>query len=143
MTAEQDLNNKIKTTEIEIFVIKKVKEFRIAAKLSKRKLSLELGLNYNYVFQAESPDYDTKYNLNHLNEIAKILKCSAADFMPTPPVKQNTIEEFSRLHPKQKAKNEKMSQDNEKRGRKNREEKEKLKEEKAAAKAKAKAKKKK
>lgn len=68
------------------------------------------------MFQAESPDYDTKYNLNHLNEIAKILKCSAADFMPTPPVKQNTIEEFSRLHPKQKAKNEKMSQDNEKRG---------------------------
>ncbi|WP_292268804.1 XRE family transcriptional regulator [Butyricimonas sp.] len=119
MTAIQDTKNK--RTEIEIFVINKVKEFRIAAKLSKRKLSLELGLNYNYVFQAESPDYDTKYNLNHLNEIAKILKCSVADFMPTPHVKQNTIEEFLRLHPKQKAKNEKMSQDNEEKGRVKRE----------------------
>lgn len=121
MTATEDTSNKSKRTEIEIFVINKVKEYRIAAKLSKRKLSLELGLNYNYVFQAESPDHDTKYNLNHLNELAKILKCSTADFMPAPHVKQNTIEEFLRLHPKQKAKNEKMGQDNEVKGRVKRE----------------------
>ena len=84
MTAIQDTKNK--RTEIEIFVINKVKEFRIAAKLSKRKLSLELGLNYNYVFQAESPDYDTKYNLNHLNEIAKLLKCKLWDLIPEYPL---------------------------------------------------------
>lgn len=142
MAATQDTNNKNKRTEIEIFVINKVKEYRIAAKLSKRKLSLELGLNYNYVFQAESPKYDTKYNLNHLNELAKVLGCSVADFMPTPHVKQNTIEEFSRLHPEQKAKNEKMSQDNEEKGRIKREAKEKAKKEKAAMKKKATSKKK-
>ena len=142
MTATQENTEKKMNTEIELFVINKVKEFRIAAKLSKRKLSLELRLNHNYVARAESSKYDTKYNLNHLNELAKVLGCSVADFMPAPFVKQDTIEEYLEIHPKQKARNEKMIKDYEEKGRKEREAKEKAKKEKAAAKKKATSKKK-
>lgn len=121
MTATQENIEKKMNTEIEIFVINKVKEFRIAAKLSKRKLSLELRLNHNYVVRAENPKYDTKYNLNHLNELAKIFNCSIADFMPIPFVKRDTIDEYLEIHPKQKAKNEKMLKDYEEKGRVKRE----------------------
>ena len=142
MTAIQENAEKKMKTEIELFVINKVKEYRIAAKLSKRKLSLELRLNHNNVARAESSKYDTKYNLNHLNELAKILGCSVADFMPTPFVKQDTIEEYLEIHPKQKARNEKMVKEYEEQGRLKREAKEKAEKEKAAMKKKATSKKK-
>lgn len=135
MTATQ--GNTKKKTEIEFFVINKVKEYRIAAKMSQRELCTELRLSPTYVFRAESPKYSVKYNLNHLNELAKVLGCSVADFMPAPFVKQDTIEEYLEIHPKQKARNEKMMKDYEERGRVKREAKEK-----ATAKKKATSKKK-
>ncbi|WP_455510827.1 helix-turn-helix domain-containing protein [Butyricimonas paravirosa] len=139
MAAAQDKNKK---TEIEIFVINKVKEFREAAKLSKRKLSLELRLNHNYVNNVENPKSSAKYNLNQLNELAKIFKCTIADFIPSPYIKTDTIEEYMELHPKIKAKYEIMAKNYEEKERKKIEEKERKKKEKAAMKKKATSKKK-
>ena len=67
MTTKQENKGKIKNTEIELYVINKVKEYRIAAKMSQRKLCMELRLSPTYVFYAESPKYTVKYNLNQLN----------------------------------------------------------------------------
>ena len=142
MAAIQETSNKNKKTEIELFVINKVKELRVSAKLSKRKLSLELRLNHNYVNNVENPKSSAKYNLNQLNELAKIFKCTIADFIPTPFVQKDTIEEYMDLHPKIKAKYEKMAKKYEEEERKKAEEREKIKKEKAAAKKKATSKKK-
>ena len=49
------LVKKAKTTEIEIFVINKVKEYRIKLGYKKRQLSLELRLAHNHVYKIESP----------------------------------------------------------------------------------------
>ena len=54
MVAMQDVKEDIKKTEIELFVINKVKEFRKAAKMSQRKLSMELRLGSSYVNRAEN-----------------------------------------------------------------------------------------
>lgn len=142
MAAIQETSNKNKKTEIELFVINKVKELRVSAKLSKRKLSLELRLNHNYVNNVENPKSSAKYNLNQLNELAKIFKCTIADFIPTPFVQKDTIEEYMDLHPKIKAKYEKMAKKYEEEERKKAEERERIKKEKAAAKKKATSKKK-
>ncbi len=123
------LVNKPETTTIELYIINKVKEYRIKAKYNKRQLSLELRLAENHVFKIESPKHKTKYNVNQLNELAKILGCSVADFMPSPYVMADTIEEYMELHPRVKAKYEKQQ--------KELEEKERKKAEKAAAKKKA------
>ena len=98
MTTKQENKGKIKNTEIELYVINKVKEYRIAAKMSQRKLCMELRLSPTYVFY---------------------------DFMPSPYVKADTIEEYMDLHPKVRIRNEKMIKDAEEKGRKKREEKEK------------------
>ena len=51
MVAIQDVIEDVKKTEIELFVINKVKEFRKAAKMSQRKLSMELRLGSSYVIE--------------------------------------------------------------------------------------------
>ena len=133
MAATQGKNKK---TEIEISVINKVKEYRIAAKLSKRKISLELRLNHNYVNNVENPKSSAKYNLNHLNELAKIFKCTIANFIPSPYIETDTIEEYMELHPKIKAKYEIMAKKYEEEERKKLEEKERKKKAKAKTKKK-------
>ena len=125
MVAIQDVIEDVKLTEIELFVINKVKEFRKAAKMSQRKLSMELRLGSSYVNRAENHKLREKYNLNHLNELSKIFKCSIADFLPSPNVEVDTIDQYLELHPKLKARNQKMNRHAEEKGRKKREEKEK------------------
>ena len=102
-----------KTTEIETYIINKVKEYRINAGMSQRKLCLELNLSPSYVFRAESPKYETKYNHNQLNEIAKLFNCKIADFMPDPFVTTNCIEEFAEIHPRFRLKYEELQRQEE------------------------------
>jgi len=69
-------------TEIEQYVIERVKERRISKGLSQDKLSVMMGLNEKFVTKVENPNRIEKYNINHLNKIAEILDCSIQDFFP-------------------------------------------------------------
>ena len=80
------LETKLQATEVEIYIINKVMEYRVAANYSKTRLSLELRLSGAYVRKIENPSCKEKYNVNLLNEAAKILGCRMADFMPVLPV---------------------------------------------------------
>ena len=71
-----------KKTEIELFIIKKVRELREARNVGQKKLSLELKLSISYVGQAEDIYNDVKYNLNHLNEIARYFNVPFSYFFP-------------------------------------------------------------
>jgi transcriptional regulator with XRE-family HTH domain len=71
-----------KTSDIEQYVIDKVKEKRIKLKLSQAQLAYELNVSEGFIGNIESPNYRAKYNINHLNELAKIFKCSPRDFLP-------------------------------------------------------------
>ena len=102
--------NKLET-EVEIYIINKVMEYRVAANYSKTRLSLELRLSGAYVRKIENPSCKEKYNVNLLNEAAKILGCRMADFMPDPFVQSDTIEEYMNLHPEIKAKYDKLEQE--------------------------------
>lgn len=46
------------------------------------ELSQKLGLSSSFVSHVESPKRRAKYNINHLNELAKIFECSPKDFWP-------------------------------------------------------------
>ncbi|WP_304065008.1 helix-turn-helix domain-containing protein [Pedobacter glucosidilyticus] len=73
-------------SEIEEYVIKKVKEMRISANMSQAELAFKLGTAYGFIGNVESPKYRAKYNLNHLNKLAKIFNCSVKDFLPEKPL---------------------------------------------------------
>jgi len=69
-------------TDIEQYVIDRVKEKRIEAGLTQAVLSVAMELNPKFVGNVERPKTDDKYNINHLKKIAEILGCSMKDFFP-------------------------------------------------------------
>lgn len=73
-------------SKVDTYVISRVKALREEKKLSQADLAFELGVSIGFIGQAESPRYATHYNLKHLNELARILKCSPRDFLPAKPL---------------------------------------------------------
>lgn len=72
----------VKKTQIDIYVIERVKEKRIEKNLSQADLAFELGVSVGFIGKIESPKYPSHYNISHLNALAKILKCSPQEFLP-------------------------------------------------------------
>lgn len=72
--------------EIERYVISKVKEIRETKKVTQEDLSLSIGKNIGFISQIEAPSKKAKYNIVHLNLIAKALNCSPKDFLPEKPL---------------------------------------------------------
>ena len=73
-------------TAIDIYVIEKVKEMRTERRISQEDLSIALGFKSNgFVGQVESSNYRKRYNIGHLDKLAKILRCSPRDFLPELP----------------------------------------------------------
>lgn len=76
-------------TAIQQYIIDRVREKREQIGMSQEKLAFTLGFeSQGYISKIESTseNYDDSYNVNHLNEIAKILKCSPRDFWPENPL---------------------------------------------------------
>jgi len=73
-------------SKIDRYVIERVKEKRIEKNLSQADLAFELSMSVGFIGKAESSKYPAHYNLKHLNELARILKCSPQDFLPKRPL---------------------------------------------------------
>ena len=73
-------------SKIDLYVIEQVKEKRIEKNLSQADLAYELEMSVGFIGMVESSKYPTHYNLKHLNDLAKILKCSPQDFLPKKPL---------------------------------------------------------
>ena len=73
-------------TKIELYIIGKVKEIRVKKGFTQEDLSLALGKNNSFISHVEAPSKTAKYNIQHLNEIAKIFCCSPKDFWPDEPL---------------------------------------------------------
>ncbi len=70
-------------TKIDIHVMEKVREKRMERGMSQSQLAFELGVATGFVGMVENIRYPQKYNVVHLNEIARILDCSPKDFWPS------------------------------------------------------------
>ena len=70
------------TSRVEKYVIDRVKEKRIEVGLPQIALSQKLNMSDSFVGHVETPKRRAKYNINHLNALAKLFKCSPRDFLP-------------------------------------------------------------
>lgn len=70
---------------IEQYVIDAVRERRKKLGISQEQLAHLLGYSEGFIANIETPKRTSKFNLRHLNELAKILKCSPKDFLPDEP----------------------------------------------------------
>jgi transcriptional regulator with XRE-family HTH domain len=73
-------------TAVDKYVIQKVKEKRTEKGISQSQLAFELDVVTGFIAMIESGKFSKKYNVSHLNEIAKILECSPKDFLPKQPL---------------------------------------------------------
>ena len=69
-------------TPIEQFVIEKVRQLRNQKNISQAELAFSIGVSVGFIGKVESRKYNTKYNLNHLNSIAKALNISPQELLP-------------------------------------------------------------
>jgi transcriptional regulator with XRE-family HTH domain len=73
-------------SKIERYIIQKVKELRVANGMTQISLSQKLNMSDSFIGHVESPKRRDKYNLKHINALAKIFKCSPRDFLPEKPL---------------------------------------------------------
>ena len=73
-------------TKIDWFIISKVKEMRQQYSLEQDDIAIHLGVSNGFIGQIESPNFRAKYNTAHINELAKLFKCSPRDFLPEKPL---------------------------------------------------------
>ena len=76
--------NKV-ATKIEQYIIDRAITLRTERGMSQTELSFCLGVTKGFIAAVENPNMRAKYNLNHINELAKTFNCSFADFFPTQP----------------------------------------------------------
>ncbi|WP_090698229.1 helix-turn-helix domain-containing protein [Daejeonella rubra] len=76
---------RVNKTEIELFIINRVKEMRIQSGLSQSQLAIKMDISIGFVGNVESPNHRAKYNVNHLNKLAKVFNCNFSDFFPEKP----------------------------------------------------------
>ncbi|MDE5406349.1 helix-turn-helix domain-containing protein [Bacteroides xylanisolvens] len=69
-------------SDIDLFVINKIKEKRKELNVSQRGMAAILDCTAGFIGQVESENSDTKYSVHQLYLIAKDFECSPADFFP-------------------------------------------------------------
>lgn len=72
--------------KIELYVIEKVKEMRTERGFTQASLAEALGYSEGFIGHIENPKRRDKYNIKHLNELAKLFGCSIRDFFPEKPI---------------------------------------------------------
>jgi len=73
-------------SEIDTFVIGKVRERREHLRMSQSELATHLNVSNGFIGMVESRRSTSKYSVEQLNRIAIILDCSIRDFFPEHPL---------------------------------------------------------
>jgi transcriptional regulator with XRE-family HTH domain len=73
-------------SEIDLYIINKVKNLRTEHKLSQAILAVKLGVSDAFIGQIENPKNRCKYSIEQLNNLAVIFNCSPKDFLPDKPL---------------------------------------------------------
>ena len=74
------------STAIDQFVIDKVRKMRSEHNMTQREFADAINLSSGYVGDIEAGRGSVKYSLYHINEIAKVFKCSMWDLIPKYPL---------------------------------------------------------
>lgn len=72
--------------KVDWFIVNRVRAMRIEKGLTQTDIAVQLNLSVGFIGHIESPKFPAKYNTLHLNELAKLFKCSPRDFMPEKPL---------------------------------------------------------
>jgi len=80
------MSKKNQKNKIDWYIIGQIRQMRMERNLSQDDIAIHLDLSKGYIGHIESPNFIAKYNTGHLNELAKLFKCSPRDFWPEKPL---------------------------------------------------------
>lgn len=78
-------------SELDLYLINKVREIRIKKKISQNSLSQSMELADGFISKVENPKERAKYNIRHLNLLTKILKVTWMELLPEEPFKNDLV----------------------------------------------------
>ena len=93
----------IKISEIDLYLINRVRDIRVQKNISQLKLALALGLSEGAISKIENPRDRAKYNIRHINLLAKALKVEFSELFPPKPLKNDIVILRLRLVPRRPA----------------------------------------
>jgi transcriptional regulator with XRE-family HTH domain len=73
-------------TELDLYIIAKVKKLRDDRKMSQAVLAIKLGVSDAFIGQIENPKHRAKYNVAHIYKLSQIFNCSPGAFFPNEPI---------------------------------------------------------
>jgi transcriptional regulator with XRE-family HTH domain len=73
-------------TEIDQYIIDKVLKLRKDQHLSQNDLASFIDVSKSFISAVENPSCRAKYNVSHLNKIAKVLNCTFSEIFPPEPI---------------------------------------------------------
>ncbi|KIC92006.1 helix-turn-helix domain-containing protein [Flavihumibacter solisilvae] len=76
----------IQKHKLDLYIIAQVTKLRTELGYTQEDIAIHLEVSTGYIGQVESPKSRAKYNIHHLNALAKLFKCSPKDFMPEKPM---------------------------------------------------------
>jgi transcriptional regulator with XRE-family HTH domain len=69
-------------SKIDWYIVSRVREIRLEQNITQEQIAVYLGVSKGFLGHIESPKFLAKYNTTHLNQLAKVFKCSPRDFWP-------------------------------------------------------------
>lgn len=73
-------------SELRWQIVNKIRTMRQERKMSQKYLADCLNVSRSFVQKIESPKTNNCYNIEHLNNLAKVFCCSIKDFFPEKPI---------------------------------------------------------
>ncbi|HVT83993.1 MAG TPA: hypothetical protein VHD35_02265 [Chitinophagaceae bacterium] len=78
-------------SELDLYIIDKVRELRNLREISQTALSQYMELADGFISKVENPKERAKYSIRHLNLLPKILKVSWEELLPAKPLKNDLV----------------------------------------------------
>ena len=69
-------------SDVEQYIIDRVKEIRTEKGISQRELSYLLEMSQGFIAKVENPNLRAKYNINHVYKIAEVFHCEIMEILP-------------------------------------------------------------
>ncbi|MBS1682220.1 MAG: helix-turn-helix transcriptional regulator [Bacteroidetes bacterium] len=81
----------ITISQLDWYVINQVKKLRRKKGLSQSDLSVEMGFSEKLIGSVENPTLNARFNIRHLNLLAKALDCTLWDLIPEKPFDNDLV----------------------------------------------------
>lgn len=89
----------ITISQLDWYLINQVKKLRKEKGISQADLSVKMGFSEKLIGSIENPTLKAKYNISHLNLLAKALGCTITDLLPSKPFEYDLVKlKVKRIH---------------------------------------------